>query len=325
MPEETTNTMPGGEQPDGNEQTAPQGGPAPVQPQNQGAAPEQPAKKQVVLSNDPSMAGASPAARKLAEAQGKTFASTGQDNTGLTGEPVSLPSKGIPYPENHPASSGTILVRPITTKEEEILATERLQRQGIALDMIMQNCIVTPGIDTMDLVSGDRMMILFYLRAVSYGPNYKFEAKLKGGHTQMIETNVAKLKMRHLPEGFVEPYIVKVNGQTYELQLNRGRFEQEVIRARLRNKKKPNATEIGGTTSLKNLILSVNGNDDRDFINRHIDTMVAGHAGKLRKQIADIQPGPILEEEVINEETGDLEVVTIQLTETFFRADTESD
>lgn len=325
MAEETTNTMPGGEeQPQGDQQPTVEGGPAPVQHPNQhAAAPQAPVKR--VLSNDPSMASASPAAQKLAQQQGKSYGTTGQMPEGLTGEPVSLPSKGIPYPPNHPASSGTILVRPITTKEEEILATERLQRQGIALDMIMQNCIVTPGIDTMDLVSGDRMMILFYLRAVSYGPNYKFEARLKGGHRQMVETNVAKLKMRHLPEGFEEPYVIKVDGTTYEMQLNRGRFEQEVIRARLRNKKKANATEIGGSTSLKNLILSVDGNDDRDVISKHVDTLIAGKAGRLRKKIADIQPGPILEEEVINEETGELEVVTIQLTETFFRSDAESD
>lgn len=324
MPEETTNTMPGGdEQPQGDQQpTAETGGPAPVQHPNQQAA-AAPAKR--VLSNDPAMANASPAARKLAEKEGKTYASTGQNNTGLTGEPVSLPSKGLCYPQGHPASSGVILVRPITTTEEEILATERLQRQGIALDMIMQNCIVTPGIDTMDLVSGDRMMILFYLRAVSYGPVYKFEARLKGGVTQMVETNVAKLKMKHLPDGFEEPYYVKVGGSTYEMRLNRGRMEQEVIRARLRNKKKANATEIGGTTSLKNLIISIDGNADRDYIDKHVSTLVAYKAAKLRKEIADIQPGPILEEEVINEETGELEVVTIQLTESFFRADVESD
>lgn len=297
MPEEITNSMPEG----GYEKPA--------------DTPDTPAPQQKVISNEPEPAKPRNAAVGL----------TGQTHAQFPGEPVTLPSRGILYPENHPCRSGIIHVRPITTKEEEILATERLQRQGIALDMVMQRCIMTPGIDTMDLLSGDRTMIFFYLRAISYGPTYKFEARMKDGSTQMIETNVANLKIDFLDEDFQEPHAVNIDGVTYEFILSRGRHEQEVIRNRLRSKKNPNAVETTATQTLRNLIVSVNGDTDSKVISNHIDNMIAMHAHKVRKVINDVTPGPVLEEEVINDSTGELEEVSVQVTESFFRPDLDSD
>lgn len=306
MPTENSNSGPtgGGFEADGA---------TPTQPQSTLAKP--PMKR--TLTNDPSLANKRPAQATSG------LGLTGQQHPAFTGEPVELPSKGLLYPENHPCRSGVIYVRPITTKEEEILATERLQRQGIALDMVLQRCIMTPGIDTMDLLSGDRLMILFYLRAISYGPNYRFETRMKDGSTQMVETNVAKLKIRELPDGFEEPYAVNIDGTVYELIMSRGRHEQETIRARLRSKKGPNAVEVAPTQTLKNLIIAINGDEDKQVIAQAIDTMIAARAHRLRKAIADVQPGPMLEEEVINASTGELETITIQITESFFRPDLE--
>lgn len=310
MPEETTNTGPEGGFDD-----------MPKKPEAQEAPAPTPAAKPKprIMSNDPALAG-TPAAAPVPRAG---FGTTGQGHPNFTGEPVQLPSRGLVYPENHPCRSGIIHVRPITTKEEEILATERLQRQGIALDMIMQRCIVTPGIDTMDLVSGDRLMILFYLRAISYGPKYTFEVRMKSGDNQMVTTDVGKLKIRSLEDDFVEPYRVTIDNTVYEMILSRGRHEQDTIRARFRSRQNKNGVEVTPTQTLKNVIISVNGDEDKKTVSDHIDNMVARTAHRLRKAIADINPGPILEEEVINDATGELEKVSVTITETFFRPDLE--
>ena len=67
-----------------------------------------PKGKTLVISNDP----------------GASLGTTGQQDE-FTGERLELPSRGLLYPKGHPASSGAIMVRPMTTKEEEILVTER--------------------------------------------------------------------------------------------------------------------------------------------------------------------------------------------------------
>lgn len=245
---------------------------------------------------------------------------TGQQ---IPGEAVHIPSEGRLYAENHPARGGIIHVRGMTTKEEEILVTERLQRQGIAIDMVLSNCITTPGINTLDLLSGDRTHLLYYLRAISYGPIYKFMARMRDGYMQEVKANVAELNIKTLEHGFTEPFPVQVNGVTYELRLSRGHDEQKVVRARIANQtnNKGQATEIGGTESLINLIVSVNGDEDKKKIRQHVESMPVRAVSKLRRALVDATPGPILTKTVYHEQTGHPEEVTIQVSESFFRSD----
>lgn len=237
------------------------------------------------------------------------------------GEPVDLPSGGKLYPPDNPASKGTVYVRGMTTAEEEILVTERLQRQGIAIDMILSRCIVTKGINTLDLLSGDRTHLLYYLRAISYGPDYKFTAVMSGGHQQEIEANVGELEIKQLPKNFQEPFPFQYKGTTYELRLSRGHDEQAVIQARLQNdaKLKARATEIGGTESLKNLIVSIDGNTDKKFIAEQAKKLPVRTAHAIRQELIRVSPGPVLRKAVVHEKTGASEEVTIAVTESFFR------
>jgi hypothetical protein len=271
-----------------------------------------------VITNDPAVA-------NLA-LPGPVSGTTGQGQEEHPGERVELPSRGLAYDPKNPASKGFVMVRPITTKEEEILATERYHKQGIALDMILSRCILTKGIDTLDLLSGDRLHILFYLRAISYGPEYSFRARMKDGSDQDIKTDVSKLAINTLPEGFTEPWPVQVDGVTYELRLARGRDEQEAVRQQLAAKKKnPNTANTAPTDALKRQIVSINGEQDREMIEKTIDRMIARQAGKLRSEITKLNPGPRMKLTVINLNTGEPEEVAFQLTEAFFRSEAESD
>jgi hypothetical protein len=46
-------------------------------------------------------------------------------------EVISLPSKGLVYPESSPLASGEITVKLMTAKEEDILTSTNLIRKGI--------------------------------------------------------------------------------------------------------------------------------------------------------------------------------------------------
>lgn len=261
-----------------------------------------PKGKTLVISNDP----------------GASLGTTGQQDE-FTGERLELPSRGLLYPKGHPASSGAIMVRPMTTKEEEILVTERFHKQGVMIDMLLSRCIMTKGINTLDLLSGDRLHILFYLRAISYGPEYTFRTKMRDGSEQEIKTDVSKLKIKTLPDGFTEPWTVQVNGVTYELRLSRGKDEQEAVMEQMRNKKKnPNGANTSPTDALIRSIVSVNGDADREVIAKHVGKLVTRWAHELRNKISEVSPGPRIQIEVPNAE-GEMEEVTVAITETFFR------
>ena len=284
------------------------------------AAAPVPAKSTRVITNDPRLADMS-----LPGSQPIIGGNTGEAGT-VPGERVALPSRGLCYPEGHPARAGFVMVRPITTREEEILVTERYAKQGTTIDMILSRCILTKGINTLDLISGDRIHILFYLRAISYGPEYTFRAKLRDGSEQDIKTDVSKLTIVTLPDNFTEPWVAQVDGTTYELRLSRGKDEQEITQERMRLKKKnPNAPDPGSTLNLKRQIVSFNGEQDPEAITQFVGNMIARTAQRLRAEIAKVNPGPKMKLTVVNESTGEEEEIALAITETFFRADTESD
>ena len=45
-------------------------------------------------------------------------------------EVIELPSKGLVYPESNPLSKGSVEIKYMTAKEEDILASQNLIRKG---------------------------------------------------------------------------------------------------------------------------------------------------------------------------------------------------
>ena len=89
-------------------------------------------------------------------------------------EMVSLPSKGLFYPENHPLhKSETIEIKQMTAKEEDILTSRNLLKKGIALDKLIQSLIVNKQINTDTLTIEDRSAIILAARISAYGAEYK--------------------------------------------------------------------------------------------------------------------------------------------------------
>ena len=59
-------------------------------------------------------------------------------------EMVPLPSKGLVYPEGHPLADGVIEMKYMTAREEDILTSQNLIKQGVVLDKLFESLIVTP-------------------------------------------------------------------------------------------------------------------------------------------------------------------------------------
>ena len=59
---------------------------------------------------------------------------------GFPTEVLSLPSKGLLYPEDSPLRSGTIDVKYMTAKEEDILTSQNLISQGVVIERLLQSC-----------------------------------------------------------------------------------------------------------------------------------------------------------------------------------------
>jgi hypothetical protein len=89
----------------------------------------------------------------------------------LPTETVELPSKGLLYPEGHPLSGGTIEMKYMTAKEEDILTNQNYIKNGTVVDKLLQSMIVTP-INYDELLIGDKNAIMIAARILSYGKDY---------------------------------------------------------------------------------------------------------------------------------------------------------
>ena len=87
-------------------------------------------------------------------------------------EIVSLPSKGLAYPEKSPLSKGEVTIKLLTAKEEDILTSTNLIRKGVVIDRLLESIIVEKGVDAGDLLIGDKNAILIATRILAYGPEY---------------------------------------------------------------------------------------------------------------------------------------------------------
>ena len=70
-------------------------------------------------------------------------------------EVIDLPSKGLVYPESSPLSSGTIEMKYMSAKEEDILTNQNFIEKGIVIDKLLQSMIVSK-VDYNELILGDK-------------------------------------------------------------------------------------------------------------------------------------------------------------------------
>ena len=89
-------------------------------------------------------------------------------------ETVELPSRGLVYPESNPLSSGTVEMKYMTAKEEDILTNQNYIKDGTVLDRLLKSLILSK-INYEDLIVGDKNAIMVAARILGYGKDYTFK------------------------------------------------------------------------------------------------------------------------------------------------------
>ena len=90
--------------------------------------------------------------RGLTNTQPETQYPTAQKSYPFPTEIISLPSKGLVYPENSPLASGEITIKLMTAKEEDILTSTTLIKKGIQLDKLFESL---KNVDLTQVFEGD--------------------------------------------------------------------------------------------------------------------------------------------------------------------------
>ena len=88
---------------------------------------------------------------------------------------VKLPSNGIPYKDlDDELANGEITIRPMSLADEEILGNKTYSKNGTIFSKLLDSCIVN-DVNVKKLIPYDVFYLLYYLRKITYGEDYKFE------------------------------------------------------------------------------------------------------------------------------------------------------
>ena len=209
----------------------------------------------------------------------------------LPTETVELPSKGLLYPESSPLKKGTVEMKYMTAREEDILTNNNYIQDGTALDKTIQSLIVDKSINYDELLVGDKNALMIAARILAYGKEYPI---FYDGKTVNIDLSI-------LENTEIDEELFK-NGNNIEYKLPNtdnvvtikllSHADQTAIDAEVEGKKKiePNS-DYSNSTRLKHIITSVNGDKENATIRDFVDNGLTARDGRwLRNKYADIQP-----------------------------------
>jgi hypothetical protein len=209
----------------------------------------------------------------------------------LPTETIDLPSKGLLYPEDSELAKGTIEIKYMTAKEEDILTNQSYIKSGTVLDKLIKSLIVSK-INYDDLLVGDKNAIMVAARVLGYGSDYTFEYN---GEPQTVDLSL--IENKPLKE---ELFKNKVNEFTFTLPKSKNTItfkllthkdEQDISRELegLKKINKDSSPEL--STRLKYMITSVEEMRDKKDIREFVDAaLLAQDSRSLREYVREIQP-----------------------------------
>ena len=116
-------------------------------------------------------------------------------------EVITLPSKGLIYPETNPLSKGSVEIKYMTAREEDILASQNLIKKGVVLDKLFESVVVSEGVSVGDISVGDKNAILLATRILGYGADYNVEVVDPfSGETQKVVIDLSQIQTKEVDD-----------------------------------------------------------------------------------------------------------------------------
>ena len=207
-------------------------------------------------------------------------------------EIVELPSKGLLYPADSPLKSGTIEMKYMTAKEEDILTNQNYIERGVVIDKLLQSLIVDKSIDYNQILVGDKNALLIAARILGYGADYEFTYAGAKETVDLSGLNNKELNEELFKDGKNEfTYTLPTSNANITFKLlthgDEVKLDQEL--KGLRKINKDSSPEL--STRLKHMITSVNGESDTKTIREFVDNaFLARDSRAFRKYVSEIQP-----------------------------------
>ena len=235
-------------------------------------------------------------------------------------EIVSLPSGGKYYPDGHPLSSGEVEVKYMTAKEEDILTSQNLIKQGKVIDVLLES-LVQGDFDMNDMLIGDKNAVMIAARVLGYGKDYEFEMEdPTTGEKEKQVLDLTSLDHKEIDfDGdytFELPNSKRVLGWKFITQRDENEITEELKALRKVTKKSGIEQEV--TTRLRKVITSVDGDESVGTINNFVNNEFLSRDSKaFRDYLLSVTPDVDLNI-IVDFSSGEEAEVTVPMTVEFF-------
>lgn len=243
-------------------------------------------------------------------------------------EVITLPSKGLVYPESNPLSKGSVHIKYMTAREEDILSSQNLIKKGVVLDKLFESVVVEPNVNIGDITIGDKNAILLATRILGYGAEYNVEVTDPFTYeTQKVTIDLSKVQTKEIDETILNrenryDFVLPTSKKKIKFKLLTHKDETDInaeIQALNRLVKGDNAVSQDVSTRLRYMIQEIDGNTDRGFINNFVkNNLLARDSKTLREYVRAISPDLNLKYEFTSDITGDSEALDIPFGVGFF-------
>jgi len=245
---------------------------------------------------------------------------------------VELPSGGRFYDEDHPLhDQETIEIKFMTAKEEDILTSPALLKKGLAIDRLLESVVVDKKLNLDSLLIGDKNALLIATRVTGYGNEYttnitcpaclsvsrhQFDLDTVAQHPGGLTTADSEFVSESDHGTFFITGLTRTQAKV-EVRLLRG-HDEKATRSRLKKKKKHNISVSKYLEHLSSFIVSVNDNNDSDYILSFLENLPAMDSRHLRTVYATLVPNVDLKQEFDCEPCGAITELEVPLNAEFF-------
>jgi hypothetical protein len=243
-------------------------------------------------------------------------------------EVITLPSKGLVYPESNPLSKGSIEIKYMTAREEDILSSQNLIKKGIVLDKLFESVVVEPNVSIGDISIGDKNAILLATRILGYGSEYVVEVTDPFTlEVQKVNIDLSKIETKEIDETILNrqnryEFLLPVSKKKIKFKLLTHKDEIDInaeIQSLNRLVKGDTNVSQEVSTRLRYMIQEIDGNTDRVFINNFVkNSLLARDSKSLREYVKAISPDMNFKYEFTSDITGESEALDIPFGVGFF-------
>ena len=210
---------------------------------------------------------------------------------------VDLPTKGASYPEGHPFhGKETIEVKMLTMKEEEILLNSSYAQKGVLVDKLLQSIILEKDFNPKEIFETDQLAILIAARIDAYGEDYGVTIECMS----CGEDYDADLDLSKILENVNVPDIETTENGTFIIELPKSKkvveykillpTEANSVKKTTEKMQKMNINTSEQKEFYKRILLSVDGDTDREVISNFIDNMRIMDSRFLTKKYGNCLP-----------------------------------